>query len=501
MKSHARISVWILILLGIGTSGIAWGANGDIIACIPHCSAGGLSGAVDIAYDTSDNSLWVLDSGGGTVCHYGLSALPPEISLIGSISHSVGPAAPPFFTPQVTGVAFNSNSNTIYVMRNDFFSQEIHHMDKTGLPIGAPVTLIPPDVDTNPVGLSFDPVTGNLWYRDIQNQKLVECDPATGTTVSTIVIPGEIVFGTGVHFLNDGGTDYLEITYGDVLDFRPVRVIRLDLSGNVIGKEVNLTQLPANAQGLVRPPVGEVIYVSTNDTADDEDDICKVDATCPLVLPPSFFEARNNADGSISFAWLNHGPGAGGSYDSLRLFRNAQLIQILPSGGQTSFTDNSPSPIGEVIIYTLQALVGGDSSTAVLEMQSGAGGLMDFKSFAGERPYGVALKPSNGQLYVTDNTTNDTIYFYDTDLNLLGSLTVNPSPAGNLRGLAYDSARDILVASRADTHLLTQIDPTTGTFISQFPTISGIQIGGVAYDPIGIAGNDHYLLMDLTNEV
>ena len=63
----------------------------------------------------------------------------------------------------------------------------------------------------------------------------------------------------GLSFIDDGGTWTLEFTRGNVLDFRPSQVLRINaLTGVATCIEVDLTQVPDAVLGVSRPPSGTV---------------------------------------------------------------------------------------------------------------------------------------------------------------------------------------------------------------------------------------------------
>ncbi|MFQ5653891.1 MAG: hypothetical protein ACE5GW_04055 [Planctomycetota bacterium] len=480
MKNRWSTIVALTVLWIVAGGGWGWGANGDIEFSTPHCGTSPLSAAADLCYDSSDDSLWVLDRGSGEVCHYATSAFPPEILLLGTIPHPFGAATPPFFTPLCSGIAVNSAGGSLYVLNST--TLELHEFDTAGTPIGVPIPLSPPLPSTGVSGLTYDSVSNTLWYRDTVHNLAVECDPATGATLSSVQLPGDsVMYGDGLSFIEVLGGRFLEFTFGNVIDFAPARVIRIDLTGATVCIEVLLGQVPDQVLGIARPPVGTVIYATT------ATDVYKIDSSNPLLNPPTELTCFSNIDGSIDLNWNNCGPGPGGAYTVLRVLRNGVLLQVM-AGNTTSFTDLSPAPMGSVIEYTVEASVGAGSGTTSCAIQTGSGALISYTPFDGGRVFDLALDPNAGELYATDNFS-ETIYVYDAALTLLR--TVTTSGLGNLQGVAYNPILDILLVSASNSSLLTLVDPLTGSSTTQIPAGSQ-NIPSITYDPI----SDDYLYVD-----
>ncbi|MCA8959593.1 MAG: hypothetical protein KDC38_03730 [Planctomycetes bacterium] len=456
-------------------------------AVLPHCGSGPVSGAFDVAYDTSNDSLWVVDQGDGIVCHYTLSSFPPLMTSAGSLSHPFGAATFPTFTPVCRGIAYNPMFDTLVILNTS--ASQIVQIDKiTGAAAGAAVTLAasganPPTLH----GLAWDTVNNTIWSRDVANHVLREFDPLSGTEVSTIPIPvpvGDVFFGDSVHFRTMRGDRFLEIGYGDIFDGGVTRTIRLDMAGNVVGVEADLSATGETVRGTTRSPGGGVMYVcsATN--------VFRLTRPVPTLLAPTNMQARADNNGNMTLTWENHGPTAG-AYDSLALLRDTTVIATL-GGGDTTFFD-SAVPDGVTVTYTLNATVGASTVSSNLAVRTGSGALVDHRRFDGASIYDVAYNPGTGNLYVSELTAagiQGRIFVYDTDLNLVSTLNTT---IDQIRGIAYDSLRDRLIVSRVGTSNLTRLNATTGATISAFTTSMSTNLGGISYDPF----SDTYLVQDI----
>jgi len=479
------IAAWGSIGVLLATLAVATPARaqlGTIDYTVPLCGSSPQSAGADLAYDSVANRLWTIDQGSGQCCRYTLSAFPPDMVFNVSVNHPFGAALPPFFSPLCTGIAFNPTTQNLYVLNASTI--QIVEMDQTGAQVGPFVTLSPPLPNAAVSGLAFDTVTGNLWYRDTVNDIAVQCVATTGATVSWISLPGESpMYGSGLDFIQVGGARYLEFSRGNVIDFRPSEVLRIDaLTGAPTNVEVPLGQIDEPVLGIVRPPTGTVIYVAT------EDDLIKLDSTQPATLPPTDLQCASSVSGTVNLTWRNRGPGAGGLYTSVRILRGGTILQML-TGNVTSFVDPDPQPAGGEIAYQVQGIVGSVAAGTGCIVQTGPGGLVNYTEFGGQRPYDLALDPAAERLYVTDNFS-DQIYAYDTDLNLQ---TVIATGLPNLQGIAYNQNLDLLLVSRGGSSLLTQIDPLSGLPVgSQLSMPAGSNIVAITYD----AENDDYLYVN-----
>ncbi len=488
LLSMRSVGLYLVALLCL-SGGSAIAQNGTVDYTTPLCGNGSQSAGIDLAYDTFDtfaNTVWVLDQATGQICQYSLSAFPPDVAFITSVNHPFGPqgGVGAGFLPLCTGFTYNSSTQNFYVLALTSTGFEIATIDSSGIDVAprlTPATLL----DGSLTGLAYDSVTGNLWSRDAVNDIAVELNPLTGAIVSQVTLPGDgAIYGVGLSFTNAAGVRTLEFSRGNVLDFQPSRLIRIDaVTGAELCIEVDLTQVPGVVLGVVRPPSGSVIYATT------ATDIYKIDATQGLVTPPSGLSCFNNVDGTVTLSWSNCGNGAGGLYSSIRIIRDGGVIDIL-AGNVNTFLDSSPVPLGELIDYQVVGVEGAITSPSSCSVQTGAGGLVSFQLFDGARPFDLALDPALGELYVTDNFS-DQIFVYDTDLNLVRVLATTLS---NLQGIAFNTLTNQLVVSRSGSSLLSFIDPISGAVVGSSIPVSVTPLA-ITYDSL----NNHYIYIDDTS--
>lgn len=484
MRFPSRASSIVALCLAFTLQSVtpAWelrAENGDIDYVTALCGSSPQSAGADLAYDSSDDTLWVVDQGNGQCCHYDLSAFAPEISLIEEIPHPFGGAIPPFFTPLTAGITYRASTGTLFVL--DATNQQIVEMDKQGNALGSNVVIQVPQPGSSITSLAYDSITDTLWTRDKINAIAIEFNPTTGEVISTIDLPGDdLTYGAGLACVQFAGQRYLEFSYGNVLDYYPSRVIRINaLNGSPACVEVDLTQIPERVLGIVRPPTGSVIYAST------QENVYKIDSTNPSIAPPADLTCRTEPSGDVSLSWTNCGPGAGGIYSSIRILRDNAVIVTL-GGSSSSYQDNNPSLSSE-LTYEVQGIVASTISGSSCVAVTGAGGLVSYSAFDGISPFDLALDPLTTELYVTDSFSG-VIYVYDTDLNLIRSIDTGLS---NLHGVAFNHNLSLLLVSRANSSLLSLINPNTGEVLSSIPAGSN-EVSSLTYD----VANDHYLIVD-----
>ncbi|MFN0057772.1 MAG: hypothetical protein ACKVX7_04880 [Planctomycetota bacterium] len=484
---------WMLLGLAViaGAAGFtsATPAHAQTVAfTIPHCSSTPLSGATDLAYDSSDQSLWVLDQGDGVICHYGLSAFPPDMVALGSIPHPFGAAGgfPP--APLCRGIAYQPSNNTLWVLNGT--TQQVRQLNKTtGAAIGGAIDLTP-TIPGGFIGLTFDTVTNTLWSRDVQNNLVVNFSLA-GAQLASIAIPliDGVAFGDGIHFVAAGSPvqRFIEVTYGDIFSNRADRTMRLNMAGAVVGIEAPLQNVPDTILGFVRSTTGSTSYVTTN-----ANQIHKVTTSIPSLQPPRNLRGRVSATtGEVTLTWTNHGPGAGGAYTLITVTRDGSTVAASLAGTATSVVDLNPQPEGQVVTYRVTAVSAALSNFSETNVRIGTGGLIDHEQFAGSSIYDIAYNPNTDLLYVTDYSPialQGFIYIYDRNLNLVGSTNTT---ANRLRGITYNPLVNQLVLSRETFTALLRIDATTFSSLGSFTT-PGTDIGGVKYDPIA----DSYVFVD-----
>lgn len=477
MSQRCTALAWVaFVICGVvGIGGTAWGANGDIDFQLTHTCG---TAAIDMCYDTTDDSLFVMDEFSGEICHYGLSALPPDIVFIASFTHPSGAASgfPP--SPRMGGIAYDSVADTLFLLQLTP-SIEIQQTDKTGVAIGGPIA-VETLADGSPRGLTYDSVTGHLWYLDVNNETLVRIDPATGLIQSTVAVPSNVpnesLFGAGLDFVLDGGS-FMEITFGETLSFALDRSIRLDLStGLRVGTEVDLTQIPEEVRGYVRAPAGTPIIYACTGT-----ELYKIDAIQPALAPATNLTCFSELNGSVNLNWINNGP-----YDTISIVRNGDPVNFI-AGTATSYVD-AAAPLNTVVTYEVHVFSGPEESITTCTVNTGAGALLDYTPFDGGRVFDLALDEATNTLFASDNLNGEILMYNADDMTFLGS---TPVPGLTLiTGIAWNPnpvlAPHNLIVAEAGNALLTSFDPIGGTIAaSTFPAgPPGVEVGGMTYNSL-----------------
>lgn len=442
----------------------------------------GLCGAnpngVDVARNVSDDTVWVIDSASGKICVYSSITNPPGLALANMIDHPVGAAVAPLFQPQCSGIAYCQATNTFWLLNST--SLELVEMNDQGVAIGAPV---PFSITGSASGLTYDILSESLWTRDTVNQLAIEIDPLTGTVISTLPIPGaEVRYGVGIAYrLSNTNQGFLDFTYGDAFDasvaeLRSISVQTGELQCSGIGFDSTIdSQLLGIAQGS--NPTTLLAVTSTS--------LLQIGQTVPGFYPPADLVCTADGEGSVFLSWRNCGPGGGGLYTLLRITRNGAIVDTLP-GSATSWTDLD-APTGVTHGYQVQGVVGNIIESANCSLIHGPGGLVGSVAFPGDRPRDLAYDAEMDDLYVTESFSG-VIHVLDSNLDLKRIIDTG---LPNLRGIGYNSILDVLLVSRANSSLVTFVDPLTGSPLSSFPANSG-SIASITYD----SAADDWLLFD-----
>lgn len=548
MNTVSRAFLALAMTLVVANATSVWGQNGTIQLSAAHCQSGAaVVGSSDLTYDdtpgnAASDDIYALDLGTGQICRYEVTSFPAAITSVGTVANPFGGAG---FPPTNTSVGIahdptgDGGAGSLWVLNTSSMNGiRIWETDKLGTPIGVAVTVATPAMNSAPSGLTYDPSNGSLWYRDTTGNLLVNIDTA-GTILTTIAIPGvssdSLAFGSSLHYSEFAGDRFITITFGDVIDFRVVETIKIDIvSGQRTPEIVDLSQLydsmvggDADAAtnpitGIVLPPVGTVYYVSTQNT------IYSVDAIQPSVFPPTELVCRSRTDGLIELSWVNNGSGvpsgANDNYVNVQINRvvgnTDSLVDSLPGSSMdyldTAVTDPlNPQLLNTVLDYRVTGIdSSGMTAEAICSVRTGVGALLGFEQFDGVLPYDMAYDAVNNELYVTDNTdyggaTPGRIYVYDSDLTLIRTLN---TAIRNVRGIVLntgddpaDSSDDLLYISAGLPVQLTQlrlIDPMTGAELSSLPidspSIGEVQIGAITYDS---ASRDYLVIDEVTGFV
>ena len=433
---------------------------------------------VDVARNGSNDTVWVIDSSSGKICVYSSISNPPGLALANMIDHPIGAAVAPLFQPQCSGIAYCQATNTFWLLNST--SLELVEMSDQGVAIGAPV---PFSISGSASGLTYDILSESLWTRDTVNQLAIEIDPITGDVISTLPIPGaEVRYGMGISYrLSNTNQGYLDFTYGDAFDASVAELRSISVQTGELqcsGIEFDSTidhQLLGIAQGS--NPSALLAVTSSS--------LLQIGQTVPGFYPPADLLCTADGEGAVNLSWRNCGPGAGGLYSLLRITRNGAIVDTLP-GSATSWTDLDAAT-GATHSYQVQGVVGNLIESASCLLIHGPGGLVDAVAFPGDRPRDLAYDAEMDDLYVTESFSG-VIHVLDSNLVLKRIIDTG---LPNLRGIGYNSILDVLLVSRANSSLVTFVDPLTGSPLSSFPANSG-SIASITYD----SAADDWLLFD-----
>ena len=433
--------------------------------------------ASDVTVNTSDGTVWAIDSTSGNICVFSSTQSPPSLALANIIDHPVGPAMAPLFQPQCSGIAYSPPTSSFWILNST--SLELVEMDDQGVQIGAPV---PFSISGSASGLAYDLISGNLWTRDTVNQMAVEINSQTGQVVSLVAIPGdEVRYGTGIEYRLVGAEGYLDFTYGNVFAAAVSELLSLSISTG----QLDCTNVPMPEgtdgpfRGIAREGNSSYFYSITGDT------LVRVNGTQPSISAPADLFCSTDGEGSITLSWRNCGPGGGGLYNLLRITRNGAIVDTLP-GSATSWIDTNAATNSD-FQYQVQGVVGSNIASSECSVINGPGGLVSYVPFQGNRPRDLAYDAVLDDLYVTESFSGE-IQVLDSNLNLKRTIDTG---LVNLRGIGYNSTMDLLLVSRVNSSLVTFVEPLTGTVLSSFPSTSS-DVTSISYDSLA----DDWLLLD-----
>ncbi len=466
------LSLLFLLLLTLPVQG----QLGTEISSVAVC--GSNASASDVALNTSDNTIWSIDSSSGKICVFSYSSTQQSMFLANMIDHPVGAALAPLFQPQCTGITYNPDSDTFWILNGT--SLELVEMDTSGNQVG---TAVPFSMSGNAVGLTYDTLSNTLWTRDTFNQVAVELDLVTGAIVSTLPLPGDTNrYGSGLSFRQSPTSQgYLDFTYGTAFDAQVSEIRSISTSTGSL--ECDLVPfdgtLPQPILGLTSGPEQDQVLTVTPTM------LVLLDSMQPAIHAPADLVCTADGEGAIDLSWRNCGPGGGGLYTLIRITRNGAIVDTLP-GSATSWQDLTPA-VDTTHEYQVQGVVGsiiGSSSCSVLH---GPGGLVSWAPFTGDRPRDLAYDEQLDDLYVTESFSG-VIQVFDSELNLKRTIDTGLT---NLRGIGYNPTVGLLLVSRANNGLVTFVDPMTGSPLSSFPSNS-TDVSAITYDSL----EDDWLLLD-----
>ncbi|MDE0957295.1 MAG: hypothetical protein OSB12_01530 [Planctomycetota bacterium] len=471
LRKVAHGCLWMLLLCAP-----LQGQNGTLQVEVNLCGAN--PNGSDVAVNTIDNSVWVIDGTSGKICVFSSSSNPPSLALANMIDHPVGAAVAPLFQPQCSGLAYSEDSNTFWILNST--SLELIEMSPAGAAIGSPV---PFTITGSASGLAYDSQSGTLWTRDTVNLQAIEIDPSSGAILSTLAIPGaDFRYGSGLSFRSSAtGLKYLDFTYGDAFDAGVQEVRSL---------AIGTGELQCSGIHFDEPNFHSLLGICYNASqsslmAVSSTSLVQINATQPAIYPPADLVCLADGEGAVNLDWRNCGPGGGGLYTLLRITRNGAIVDTLP-GSATSWSD-STAPLDETHLYQVQGIVGNIIESASCTVTQGTGGLAHSVTFVGDRPRDLAYDEEMDDLYVTESFSG-VIHVLGSDLLMKRSIDTGLL---NLRGIGYNPILDVLLVSRAGSGLVTFIDPLTGSPLSSFPSNSS-SISVISYD----SASDDWLLLD-----
>ena len=475
---------------------LAWAPIGLILGSLhppayaddfaPHCD----NNATDLCIDTTDDSVFVADQQSGTVCH-----ILSDGADDGTIPHPFGAAVFPTFTPVMGGIAYNSASDSLFILNRT--AQSLFEFDKeTGIALGGSITIIPPDPTRTLEGMTYDSIADTLWIRDVQNNALLEVG-LDGIVIQTVDLPlsDQRIYGSGITFVDDGGTGYLDVTYGTIFECSAQRVMRVDTDGNFTGYAAELSGIEGEVGGIARIGINDVLAATL-------DQLCTVDTAQPSILPPTLLTCTSELDAAIVLNWQNHGTGVDGAYTTIEILRSENdgfsfSVIATIAGDATTYLDTEVATEESLQDITLQYRVrtgtGFADSFSSCSVYAGSGALVALVPFDGVTPYDMALNAAAGEIYITSTDGSGLISVYDNTLTFTGFIDTG---LPFLRGIAYNSLQDTIVVSTATTGLLEEYD-LIGTPLGACVTpIEDIQIGALSYDPF----EDDYVYHNITDE-
>jgi hypothetical protein len=487
MPAKWVLGVSLALLLSYqGRGGSLWAANGDVLSVSTLLEGVDIT---DITLDTSGNppegSFWVAGKQNDNIYQVSLDLN----TLLNTISNPHGAGQFPDFV-LTWGIAYRASSDTLFVLASDGPDFKVKEVTTGGTEVGAPgFTIQPPAPFATTLAarsLSYDTVTQELWYLDEFNDNLVRTG-FDGISTAVLSLPGDnpaetTLRGDGVAFELDGVQPRIYVSYGDVFQQDPSRILQLKDDGEATGIEVPLSV--AGPVGFQTYQIGQQLRLAVvlNDGR-----MAEIERVVPDPIPPSQLQCSLTGTNQVKLTWTNHGAIDGDYGDVVIIVRNGVPFGTTGGGNQT-FTDMTP--LQGTSTYSLRAkeTPGGPQSPEGHECQVtvGTGGIIRWVPFAGTSPFDIARNPLTGDVYVTDNIEGK-IFRFDDNLDPLGEI---PSPWSQPGGITFvetitiqDVAyQQVLAVARTDGTLVKVIN-TSGSEITTFPVESTEFVEGLTYLP------------------
>ena len=480
------LSLSLLYLFAASTERLR-AENGDVLSVSTLLEGVDIT---DITLDTSgsppEGSFWVTGKQNDTIYQVSLDLN----TLLNTINNPHGTGQFPDFV-LTWGIAYRASSDTLFVLASDGPDFKVKEITTTGTEVGAPgFTIQPPApfaATTVARGLSYDSVLDEFWYLDEFNDKVIRTDMA-GVPTATLSLPGDnptetILRGAGVAFELEGEQPRIYVSYGDVFQQDPSRILQLKDDGEVTGVEVPLTV--AEPLGFQPYQIGQQLRLAV---VLQDGKIAKIERIVPDPIPPSQLKCTLTVTNQVELAWENNGSGADRAYGgNVTILRNGVPFTTLP-GSTTLFVDVTPLEGTSTYSLRASATAAGIQSPTSLPCQVtiGSGGIIRWVPFAGTAPFDVTIHPTTGDIFVTDDLEGKIVRF-DSNLDLVGEI---PSPWSRPGGITFVESitlqevvyQDVLAVGRTDGTLVTIID-TAGGEITSFPLESTGNVEGLTYIP------------------
>jgi len=540
-------------------------------SCAPVYSQSGLNVPSGLALDVADQLLYVADYGNARVLVFNVSSISNgmnasyilgQASFTGNGGWSCSQSS--FGLP--FDVAFDATNNrlfvsstfcnTVYVFNTSSLSNDMNAAKILGSSSFAAASASTTQSTFNlPVGLAFDTADQLLYVADLTNNRVLQFNVAPGTiangenasyvlgqsnytTATAATTQSGMSSPTGLAF--DAGNDRLfAADYGNnrvlVFPAAPGTIANGENASYVLGQSGYTSSTAATTQSGMYFPAGP-IYDSTNsllyvaDTANNR--LLEFNVATGTIAngenASDLLGQYSNGTSTTTVAWTqngeNNGPNALGF---------TQTLYVTPSGSVMDsinhyFYVSDPSN-NRVLIYALNTdnsfptASGGHTASYVLGQTSlwgkNVGG--NYPSGLGN-PIGMAVDSANHRLFVTD-TANSYVFVYNTSSlsngmsasNYLGIGYYNDSQSG-LEGasyVAYDAVNSRLFVSDEGNNRVVVFNVAPGSitnsenasyvlgqtnFTNNSPatTQSGLNAPyGIAFDPV----NENLYVADLRN--
>lgn len=502
----------IVTLLGMSPADLQ-ATNGDLLGLSEALSSANRE-LIDLTEDSRDGTFWALGANGSSAENHLVYHLSRDFTtMLGTVEnpHPSGSIAESNMSLN-RGIAFHDPTGKIFVLsltgmrgQQGYSVKAVDEDGNVDPGFSFSIDLSAED-GASLYSLSYDIVSGQFWTLDI-NRDLALRIGLDGNISRSFLLPGKvseesIIRGQGLSF--DSESLSLYVSYGNILDEGPSKIIQMTTEGLVVdgqlaanrtGIEIPLGQVPeADLRGitsyLVGPGQNRFAVIGGSGR------IYQLEQVIPEIIPPNELSCRLSVTGQVILSWTNNGSGPDGAYEgSIQLLRNGVAFDAIP-GSRTSYVDSTP--VNGPSSYSLRAAEDGSFGEAGCACSTvvGPGGVINWATSPTGGCYDLTLVPENEKIYLTDNSTG-TISILEEDLSEVEDDSF-PSPWANPGGIAFIPAIQlgfppqlyedfIAIANTSDNRLrlASLANPESGTTISlRFPAaIDNPVIGGLTYIP------------------